>query len=171
MARNVEIKTRVRDRPTLLAQARRMADGPPVEIVQDDTFFVCPNGRLKLRVFSETEGELIFYRRADSAAPRESQYMVIPTSCPMELQETLASALGECGRVRKRRELFRVGRTRIHVDEVEGLGDFMELEVVLSEGESVDEGVAEARRIMDQLGIREQDLIENAYVDLLKAGR
>ena len=170
MARNVEIKARVGDRPTLLARAQTMADSPPIEIMQDDTFFMCPNGRLKLRAFSESEGELIFYRRHDSAAPRESQYIVAPASRPMKLRETLASALGECGRVRKKRTLFCVGRTRIHIDEVEGLGDFMELEVVLSEDESVDAGIATARHIMQQLGVQEEDLVDKAYVDLLKRG-
>jgi adenylate cyclase class IV len=170
MAQNVEIKARVRDRPMLFARAQRIADSPPVEIVQDDTFFVCSNGRLKLRAFSESECELIFYRRHDSAAPRESQYIITPTSCPLRLRETLASALGECGRVRKKRTLFCVGNTRIHVDEVEGLGDFMELEVVLWESQSVDEGIATARRVMQQLGISEQDLVDKAYVDLLKGG-
>ena len=170
MARNVEIKARVRNRPSLVARAQGIADGPPVEMVQDDTFFACSNGRLKLRTFSESRGELIFYQRPDSTAPRESQYVITPTSCPSKLRETLASALGECGRVRKKRTLFRVGTTRIHVDEVEGLGDFMELEVVLSENQSVDEGVATARRVMRQLGIRDQDLVDKAYVDLLKDG-
>jgi predicted adenylyl cyclase CyaB len=168
MARNVEIKARVRNRATLFARAQKIADSPPVEMVQDDTFFVCSNGRLKLRAFSESEGELIFYRRHDSAAPKESQYIVTPTSCPSKLRETLASALGECGRVHKKRTLFRVGSTRIHIDEVEGLGDFMELEVVLSESQAVDEGIATARRVMQQLGINEDDLIDRAYVDLLK---
>jgi predicted adenylyl cyclase CyaB len=168
MARNVEIKARVRDRPTLFARAKRIADSPPVEMLQDDTFFVCSTGRLKLRTFSESEGELIFYRRDDSAAPRESQYIITPTSCPLKLREALALALGESGRVRKKRTLFLVGRTRIHIDQVEDLGDFMEIEVVLSANQSVDEGIATARRVMQQLGIGEQDLVEKAYVDLLK---
>ena len=163
-----KIKARVQNRPTLFARAQGIADSPPVEMVQDDTFFVCSNGRLKLRAFSESEGELIFYRRPDSAAPRESQYIITPTSCPSKLRETLASALGECGRVRKKRTLFRAGSTRIHIDEVEGLGDFMELEVVLSESQTVDEGITTARRVMQQLGISEQDLVDKAYLDLLK---
>jgi adenylate cyclase len=168
MARNVEIKARVRDRAALLARARKIADSPPVEMAQDDTFFVCSNGRLKLRAFSESKGELIFYKRPDSTAPKESQYVLTPTSCPSKLRETLALALGECGRVRKKRTLFLVGNTRIHIDEVEGLGDFMELEVVLSESESVAAGIATARRVMQELGINEDDLVDRAYVDLLK---
>jgi predicted adenylyl cyclase CyaB len=77
--------------------------------------------------------------------------------------------LGECGRVRKQRTLFLAGRTRIHLDEVEGLGAFMELEVVLSSGETVTQGIETAHRIMRQLGVSDQDLVDRAYVDLLPA--
>ena len=168
MARNVEIKARVSDPAQFYARALAIADRGPVKILQDDTFFDCPNGRLKLRAFSESEGELIFYRRHNLPGPKESQYFVTPTASPSKLRETLTSALGECGRVRKKRTVFHVGSTRIHLDDVEGLGDFMELEVVLSENQFVDEGIAVARRIMQQLGINQDDLVDKAYVDLLK---
>ncbi|HUJ11868.1 MAG TPA: class IV adenylate cyclase [Verrucomicrobiae bacterium] len=171
MPRNVEIKARVRDRSALLARAQKIGASRPVEIVQEDTFFACSTGRLKLRAFSESHGELIFYRRPDSTQPKESQYTICPTSCPSKLRELLASALGECGRVRKKRTLLLVGKTRIHIDEVEGLGDFAELEVVLSEKDTVDKGIAEARQLMRELGISEQDLVDKAYVDLLKNHR
>ena len=167
MNRNVEIKAKVRDRSTLFARAQEIADADPIQILQDDTFFACSNGRLKLRVFSESQGELIFYRRPDSAAPKESQYVVTPIACPLELRKTLIAALGKCGRVLKRRTLFHVGRTSIHIDQVEGLGDFVELEVVLSENEATEDGAVVARNLMQQLGISEQDLIDKAYVDLL----
>jgi predicted adenylyl cyclase CyaB len=169
MARNVEIKARVRNPALLYARAKAIAEGGPVEVVQDDTFFFCPNGRLKLRVFSQSEGELIFYRRSDSLGPKESQYFVTPTRTPAKLRETLASALGETGRVRKKRTIFHVGSTRVHLDDVESLGHFMELEVVLAEGETVAEGAATARHVMEQLGIDEADLVDKAYVDLLNA--
>jgi adenylate cyclase len=81
----------------------------------------------------------------------------------------LVLALGECGRVRKKRTLFLAGKTRIHLDEVEGLGAFMELEVVLSGRETVAQGIETAHRVMQQLGVSNQDLVDRAYVDLLKA--
>src|SRR6266567_6106368 len=151
---NVEIKARVREPAQLRAQAESIADNGPVEIQQDDTFFVCHNGRLKLRIFSESQGELIFYKRNDSPDPKESQYVITPTAAPHELRETLTLALGECGRVRKKRTLFLAGKTRIHLDEIEGLGQFMELEVVLSDGETVAQGIKLAHRVMQQLGVR-----------------
>ncbi len=101
----------------------------PVELQQDDTFFRCDSGRLKLRVFADGNGELIFYRRADEQGPKESFYLLAPTSSPDTLRELLTSAYGQVGRVRKHRTLFLVGRTRVHLDQVEGLGHFLELEV------------------------------------------
>jgi predicted adenylyl cyclase CyaB len=68
--------------------------------------------------------------------------------------------------VRKHRTLYLAGRTRVHVDRVEGLGDFLELEVVLDDGESVDAGTREAENLMATLGIEASDLVQGAYVDL-----
>ena len=136
MARNVEIKARVENIGPVFARAAELADEGPVEIVQDDTFFACKNGRLKLRTFPSGEGELIFYRRTDQKGPKESYYVLYPTTSPDALRETLSLAYGQTGRVRKQRTLFMSGRTRIHLDRVEGLGNFLELEVVLAEGES-----------------------------------
>ncbi|MGH8444207.1 MAG: class IV adenylate cyclase [Solimonas sp.] len=167
MPRNIEIKARVASLAALTEAARAIADHGPIEIAQDDTFFRCESGRLKLRAFSAHEGELIFYRRADAPGPRESFYLRSPTAAPDTLRKTLALACGIAGRVIKQRTLFLAGRTRIHLDRVQGLGDYMELEVVLADGESAEAGIAEARRLMQRLGVPETALVEGAYVDLL----
>ncbi len=167
MARNVEIKARVEAVESMARKAAALADEGPMEIFQDDTFFVCPNGRLKLRVLSPDEGQLIFYRRSDIKGPKESFYLVSPTTRPDVLRESLSLAYGQIGRVRKKRILFMVGRTRIHLDRVENLGDFMELEVVLSDGERTEAGVAIARDLINRLAILPDQLIEEAYIDLL----
>ena len=85
------------------------------------------------------------------------------------MRESLTLAWGQAGRVRKQRRLFIVGRTRVHLDRVEGLGEFLELEVVLQEGEPAEDGVAEAHALMAQLGIAPEQLVQGAYVDLLRA--
>jgi predicted adenylyl cyclase CyaB len=167
MARNVEIKARIESVEALIPRAAALADHGPTEIVQDDTFFTCERGRLKLRAFSATDGQLIFYRRPDQAGPKESFYLISPTSSPDTLREALTLAYGQAGRVRKVRTLFLVGRTRIHLDRVEGLGDFLELEVVMAEGEPSETGVTVAHDLLDELGIAPPQLIESAYVDLL----
>jgi len=168
MARNIEIKARLERLDVVREIAGDMSGGLPVEIVQEDIFFECANGRMKLRCLSATEGELIFYRRPDRFGPKESFYHVYHTNAPQELRENLALAYGEIGRVVKCRTLYMVGRTRIHLDHVEGLGDFLELEVVLSDGEKPEEGQREASGLLVKLGISEQQLINVAYVDLLK---
>ncbi|MEN6625988.1 MAG: class IV adenylate cyclase [Candidatus Sumerlaeia bacterium] len=167
MARNIEIKARIESVEALAPRAAAIADQGPVEIGQDDTFFGCDGGRLKLRTLAPDRGELIYYERPDQAGPKESFYVISRTAEPDTLRETLTLACGQIGRVRKRRTLYMVGRTRVHLDRVEGLGDFLELEVVLEEGESPQSGVAEAHRIMEQLGVEGAQLIEGAYIDLL----
>ena len=170
MDRNIEIKARVenaREFETVMKKAQALADQGPIEIAQDDTFFTCPNGRLKLRTFSDTKGELIFYVRPDQAGPKESSYLIYPTRSPGTLRELLTQAWGQVGRVRKHRTLFLAGRTRIHLDRVEGLGHFVELEVVLSDGEPAEAGIAVARDLMGRLGVAPDQLIEGAYIDLL----
>jgi predicted adenylyl cyclase CyaB len=169
MARNIEIKARIDSVERVALIAAKLADSGPIEIAQDDTFFRCGNSadRLKLRTFAPDRAELIFYRRTNSSGPKESFYLISPTTTPDTLRESLTLAWGQSGRVRKQRRLFLVGRTRVHLDRVEGLGEFLELEVVLEEGESAEAGVAEAHALMAQLGIGTDQLVQGAYVDLL----
>jgi predicted adenylyl cyclase CyaB len=167
LARNIEIKAHIPSVAALIERAAAFADEGPTEIEQDDTFFACPAGRLKLRSFASDAGELIFYRRSDEHGPKESFYVRTPTAAPDSLRQTLALAYGEVGRVRKRRTLFIAGRTRIHLDIVENLGEFLELEVVLRDDEDSSVGVREAEDLMQRLGVRPSQLIDRAYVDLL----
>jgi predicted adenylyl cyclase CyaB len=170
MARNIEIKARIESVAQLTPRVSALASEGPLEIAQDDTFFTCENGRLKLRAFSNDSGELIFYKRANQSGPKESFYIRSPTSSPETLRESLSLAYGQIGRIRKYRTLFLVGRTRVHLDRVEGLGHFLELEVVLVDDESTEQGIREASQLMEQLGIQPGQLVEGAYLDLMKAG-
>ena len=171
MARNVEIKARIESVESFRPRAAALADGGPIEIVQDDTFFPCESGRLKLRTLSSHTGELIFYRRPDRSGPKESSYLISPTAAPDTLREALSRAYGEAGRVRKHRTLFLVGRTRVHLDRVDGLGDFLELEVVLADDEPTQSGIAIAHDLMAKLGVGPDQLVDGAYVDLLAQKR
>jgi predicted adenylyl cyclase CyaB len=167
MSRNIEIKARIENADAWSAKLAALADAGHTDIAQDDTFFRCDTARLKLRAFSDGTGELIYYRRADEYGPKESFYLRSPTPSPDSLRECLTLAYGQVGRVRKHRKLFLLGRTRVHLDEVEGLGHFLELEVVLADGESSEAGVREARGFMESLDIKPHQLIDAAYVDLL----
>jgi adenylate cyclase len=168
MTRNVEVKARIDSVEALLPRARLLADGEPTLIAQDDTFFACARGRLKLRDFGDGRGELIAYARADAAGPKLSDYVRAPTTDPAALRDALTRAHGAIGRVRKIRHLLMVGATRIHLDRVEGLGDFLELEVMLRDGQSVDEGDAIAVRLLRELGIDPAQHVAVAYLDLLR---
>ena len=169
MARNIEIKARITNIEALLPLAQALADHAPELIAQDDTFFACPNGRLKLRAFADGHAELIAYHRADATGPKTSDYLITPTADPAGLRDALTRALGTAGRVVKQRTLLLAGRTRIHLDRVEGLGDFLELEVVLRDGEREAQGTAEAHALLDRLQIDASQLVAGAYVDLLQA--
>ncbi|MHC4575695.1 MAG: class IV adenylate cyclase [Planctomycetota bacterium] len=165
--RNVEIKARVANPHHTESIAAQIADSGPVNIEQEDIFFNCPRGRLKLRKFSHKEGELIYYNRDDAPEPAECNYSILKTSYPTLLGRILAKALGVRGIVRKSRTLYLFGRTRIHFDDVSGLGKFVEIEVVLSPGQAVSEGRDIAESVMQRLGISEHELIDAAYIDMV----
>lgn len=168
MPSNVEIKARIASVQDLVSRAQALSDDPHAQLIhQDDTFFTVPHGRLKLRVFSDGTGELIHYHRSDEGGPKVSDYVISAVPEPDSMREALERACGVRGRVRKQRILVLVGQTRVHLDRVEGLGDFLELEVVLQDGQSEAEGRAIALLLMDRLGVPASDLVAGAYLDLL----
>ncbi len=169
MAKNIEIKARASNPTRQFMLAEQISDRPTEIIHQEDVFFNVSDGRLKLRVLSEDWGILIFYRRSDQKGPKTSEYFLSETQNPRSLITVLERAYGIRNQVIKTRTLHMAGRTRIHSDKVESLGDFLELEVVLNDHESEADGEVEARLLMQQLEISQEDLIECAYVDLLEA--
>jgi len=168
MKRNVEIKAKVAGLEAVRRVVEGLTDSGPMELEQEDTFFACPRGRLKLRRFGDCpQAELIYYERPESSGPKESRYVVHPTADPEGLREVLAAAFDIRGVVRKRRAVYLIGQMRVHLDQVEGLGEFVELEVVLRPEQSAAEGVTVAHRLMKKLGILPDQLIDRAYIDLL----
>ena len=172
MPRNIEVKARISSVEALLPKAQALAGGAAETIHQDDTFFSVPHGRLKLREFADGSAELIHYHRADSADAKASDYVRVAVPDAPGLREALARGCGLLGRVRKVRLLLLVNdggfNTRIHLDRVEGLGDFMELEVVLQGGQSDGEGAAVADRLMHALGLQAAPRLAGSYLDLLQ---
>lgn len=168
MARNVEIKARVPDPVALRRRVEAVADSGPQLIKQEDVFFRCHRGRLKLRRLSDGTAELIHYRRPDASEPTTSDYCKVGCFDPAPMRTALERALGVRGVVRKRRHVYRVGQTRIHLDDVGALGHFLELEVVLSDTDSVADGLRLARELMSRLGVREEHLVAESYIDLIE---
>jgi adenylate cyclase class 2 len=126
-SRNIEIKARDADPARTLELALGLGATDKGVISQRDTYFARARGRLKLREQEPGEDELIEYRRADETGARTSSYRRVPVGAPAELREALDAALGTLVVVAKRRRLLLLDNVRIHLDEVEGLGSFMEL--------------------------------------------
>lgn len=168
MPANIEIKARVRDFAYIKSRAEKLSDAPVEVIPQEDTFFIVPKGRLKLRVLAPDRAQLIYYTRPDQEGPKRSDYHIAHTPDPENLKRVLEFAYGIRGVVKKTRYLYLVGQTRVHLDDVEGLGQFMELEVVMREGQSDAEGQEIAEGLMAGLGVERNDLLEGAYMDLLE---
>lgn len=168
MPSNIEIKARARSFEDIRSRAEALADTPVQVLPQEDTFFGVAHGRLKLRVRPQGPAQLIYYERPDQDGPKRSDYHIFETPDPEGLKATLGLALGIRGVVRKTRYLYMVGQTRVHLDDVEGLGQFMELEVVMRPDQSDAEGQAIAGDLMARLGIAEADLLEGAYMDLIE---
>ena len=167
MASNIEIKAKARNFSQQKDLACKLTDSPEELICQEDTFFKTLKGRLKLRMFSPSQGELIYYERDNISGPKQSNYSISKTYEPIKLKDMLSCALGVQGVVRKKRYVFIVGHTRIHLDDVDGLGYFIELEVVMQPNQTAKECLQTANEIMEKMQIREDDLIDVAYIDLL----
>jgi len=166
MPTNIEIKAKVRDTHDVSQRAERLSDAPVQVINQVDTFFATDRGRLKLRDLGGGRGQLIYYERPDAEGPKRSDYHIYETRDPDGLNAVLGTALGVRGVVRKVRHLYMVGQTRVHLDDVEGLGHFLELEVVLAPGQSESVGREIAENLLKALGVDHADLLEVAYIDL-----
>lgn len=170
MANNIEVKARLKNLSDAKKIAQRITESAGQRIDQRDTFFGCESGRLKLREFLDGSGELISYHRADTSEAVTSDYLIYQTKSAVSLRDTLAKTLHIKGEVRKTRYLFLSGRTRIHLDSVEGLGSYFELEVVLESGDDQKVATQEATELMEQFEISESDLVDVAYIDLILNG-
>jgi adenylate cyclase class IV len=105
--------------------------------------------------------------RVDDLDALAARVAAIATSGPTAIAQDDTFLPCQVGRVIKQRTLYRVGCTRVHLDRVQGLGDFMELEVVLADDEPRRGGIDEAHALMARLGIAPQALVQGAYRDLL----
>jgi homotetrameric cytidine deaminase len=169
--RNVELKARDPDPARSLERALALGAEDKGEINQRDTYFAGANGRLKLRE-QEAGGspfwdELIQYWRADSPNARTSTYQRVPVADAPTLRDALDAAYGTLVTVRKRRRLLLWEGVRIHLDEVEGLGSYLELEGVAGPGSDLSVEGDRVEQLRTELGIQDRDLVASSYSDLL----
>src|SRR4051794_21276104 len=166
--RNVELKARDPHPERSLERARALGAEDRGELRQRDTYFAAPRGRLKLREQEPGGAELIAYERADAEIARESRYRIAPVDDPAALREALDAALGTVVVVAKRRRLLLWDGVRIHLDRVEGLGDFVELEGVVDEGSDLARAGALVERLRAELAIADDAIEATGYADLLR---
>ncbi len=167
---NIEIKARCTDsrfiRDYLLS---RGADFKGTDH-QTDTYFNVPHGRLKLRE-GNIENNLIFYIRPDQAGPKASAFQLVKVEDAAGLKATLISANGIKTVVEKKREIYFIDNVKFHIDEVPGLGSFVEIEAGNISAPAL--GSVELKEQCDSyltaFGIRDEDLVEVSYSDLLLA--
>ena len=165
---NVEIKARCADpariREVLTAQGARHIGRDH----QIDTYYAAPNGRLKLRRGS-IENALIAYDRRNQSGPKRSNVLLYKTADSQGLKDILDKTLQTQVVVDKHRDIYFMGNIKFHVDTVEGLGSFVEIEAIDDTGtKSEPELRAQCRQYMTLLGIREEDLITHSYSDLVR---
>lgn len=165
--KNLEIKTPVND----ITKCRRLA----IEYIrsdqrakhftekQTDIYYNVKTGRLKLRIIDGKNGRLIFYRRANTSGKRVSNYYLSETSTPYELDSILTALYGKKVIVEKKREIFASKNVRIHIDNVKGLGKYLEFEVIFN-------SIKTARKTLDELighfKLDESAFIRGSYSDL-----
>jgi homotetrameric cytidine deaminase len=166
--RNLELKARDPHPERSLERARALGAEDRGELRQRDTYFAAGRGRLKLREQDPGGAELIAYERADAAEARESRYRIAPVAHPAALREALDSALGTDVVVDKRRRLLLWEGVRIHLDRVDGLGDFVELEGVADLASDLAREGALVDRLRAELAIADDAIEATGYADLLR---
>jgi adenylate cyclase class 2 len=167
--RNLELKARDRDPARSLEVCQELGAEDKGTLTQQDTYFEVPRGRLKLREEPDALATLIAYERPDLSGNKESRYRLVEVPDPAELRAALESVLGITVVVSKSRRLFVHEGLRIHLDHVADLGDFIEFEGVVADGDDP----ARFTEMLDDLrasfAIRDEDLLRESYSDLLPA--
>lgn len=164
--RNIELKARIAALDTAKRTCERFANFAGRE-QQTDTYFRCSQGRLKLRERGELPAQLVGYARANSAMPRPSDFWLVTIGEPATFKSALAATLGVLVVVRKQRDVFLYQNVRIHLDRVEGLGEFVEFEAVLGADGNERDAAALVSELAARLGVAAGDHIEGSYSDLL----
>jgi len=163
----IEIKARCSD-PTKIRQIleTKNADFKGIDY-QIDTYFKVPHGRLKLRE-GNIENHLIHYFRSNQTGPKKSEVLLYKSQPESGLKTVLATAIGVLTVVDKQREIRFIDNVKFHIDVVEGLGNFVEIEAIDTDGSiSETELLKQCQHYIDLFGIEDEDLLENSYSDML----
>ena len=167
--RNVELKATDPDPARSLAVCLELGASDEGVLVQRDTYFHVPEGRLKLREQDPGGAVLIQYRRDDRPEARESRYRLIPVEDAEATRTALDDALGTLAVVDKERRLLLWEGVRIHVDTVQGLGSFVELEGVAPADSDLAGEHDRVAQLSEALGLDASRILSDSYSDLALA--
>lgn len=165
---NIEIKARYENTQRAEENLNALGAGLAGTFHQKDTYFNVAEGRLKLREVGEDEGHLIFYQREDLAGPKRSDYQIAKTEDPEALRDILSKIHGTWVEVEKTRQVWLWENVRIHLDDVKGLGQFVEVEAVTEE-KGIEESHQRVETLMRALEIKSDQLVEGSYGDMVAA--
>jgi predicted adenylyl cyclase CyaB len=165
---NIEIKAHYESTERAEENLNAIGAGPAGTFHQRDTYFRIAKGRLKLRELGPDDGHLIFYEREDLAGPKRSDYEIAKTEDPEAIRNMLSRIMGIWIEVEKTRQVWLWENVRIHLDDVKGLGQFVELEAVTEE-QGIEESHRRVETLMRALEITTDQLVEGSYGDMLAA--
>jgi predicted adenylyl cyclase CyaB len=171
--RNLEAKFRLDDLEAARARAQALGYAARASFIQRDTFFRVTSGKLKLRE-QPPEAWLIHYDRGQAGGLMLSRYEIAPVADAERTRGMLSRALGAIAEVRKSRELLQRGNVRLHLDRVESLGSFGEVEAVLSADSNeagraeLDTAAADIKQLLDIFRIGPEALVNASYFELMK---
>jgi len=166
--KNIELKVAVKDFKEVNLLLNKIKAKGAGKLIQKDFYYICPNGRLKIREIKNKQFELIFYRRQDKKNSKLSDYQVLPLNKSQKqiLKYILARACGELIAVKKIRNLWIYKHTRIHLDQVDKLGKFLELETVVK-NINLKKAKIEHNEVIMKLNLSKYKKIDKSYSDLL----
>jgi len=164
---NIELKAWLASIDTARVVAESLADHRMEDQHQIDTYFCCESGRLKLRQIVGVRAELIAYQRPNQVEAKASRYYVLPIESPERFIDGLTMTLGIRCRVEKHREIYLHRNVRIHLDVVEGLGDFVEFEAVLGDEFDETESTRLVNDLREQFELQDGDLVDRSYENLI----
>jgi adenylate cyclase, class 2 len=165
MPQNLEVKARIPSIGKAARLARHLQARPKGILFQRDSYYNIPRGRLKLRIINHRLAELILYSRPDKKGSRYSDYVVLPVIDAVRTQSLCRKAFNKTVEVVKKRRLFLYKNSRIHLDDVRGLGTFIEFEVLVTKGKR------QAQQLMSfllaEFSISHSSIISGSYSDML----
>lgn len=166
--KNIELKIRMDNFKKVIFLLHKIKAFDIGEIIQCDTYYNHSDGRLKIREINNRDAEVIFYQRPDIEKSKISKYEITPIIFSQldNFKNDLKSKYGEEVVVFKKRQLWIYKNTRIHLDSVDYLGNFLELETIVGD-RKIQKAMREHKDIIDLLKLSEYEKINTSYSNLL----